>query len=254
MEARTGPAKAMAGAGRGKPGKALAAMPDTRTVAIRSLVRDPCYQVRGRLDEATVSRYASVLAEGLTMPPIKVANVNGVLIVVDGHHRIAAQERRGLGAVAAEIFTANASEAQWMAAQANMAHGLPLRKAEIRTAFHALIRARRHIPGPGKLLSYRELTVLMGGLIRHTTLRTWMMADFPHIARQMSQEDPMIASREAARDDEAGFFNAATAAIDTAAANAPAVRDPSRRGNLIEATERLLKALRSGGEFIESEF
>lgn len=254
MEARRSPSKALAGARHGTPGKALAAPLNVRTVPIRGLVRDPRYQVRGRLDDPTVSRYASVLAEGLTMPPIRVAAVNGALVVVDGHHRIAAQERRGMGTIEAEITTATASEAQWMAAQANMAHGLPLRKAEIRTAFHALIRARRHIPGPGKLMSYRELTLMMGGLIRHTTLRNWMVADFPLIARRMSLEDPMIASREAARDDEAGFFNTATAGIDAAAANAPAVRDPGRRGSLIEAAERLLAALRSGGQFIESDF
>lgn len=254
MQARKGPAKGTARARKGKLETALATPPEVRTLVIRSLVRDARYQVRARLDDATVSRYANVLAEGLTMPPIRVAVVNGALVVVDGHHRLAAQERRGLDTIEAEVITATASEAQWMAAQANMAHGLQLKKSEIRTAFRALIRARRHIPQPGKLLSYRDLTMLMGGLVRHTTLRNWMLADYPDIARLMHQEDPKVASREAERDDEADFYNAASENIVAAVANARAVRDPNRRGSLIEATERLLAALRNGEKFSLTEF
>ena len=114
-------------------------------MAISRLVRDPSYQVRQRVDEATVARYANILAEGVAMPPIRVASVNGVLVLVDGWHRVAAHDRRGLREIEAEVIKATASEAQWMAAAANLSHGLPLRRAEIRTAFQALIRARQHI-------------------------------------------------------------------------------------------------------------
>lgn len=242
------------GPGKGVPSKPLAAPPELRTLLIRELVRDPAYQVRQGLDGATIARYANVLAEGGTMPPIGVAAVNGALVVIDGWHRLAAHERRGIGQIEAEITRATASEARWMAAAANLRHGLPLRKAELRTAFRAMVHARRHIPAPGKLHSYRDLAALLGGLVRHTTISNWMAADFPKIARQMAGEDPIKGTREAVRDDEAGFYNTAQAALATAAANASGVRDPARRGQLIEDAERLLRELREGGRWEAPDF
>jgi hypothetical protein len=231
-------------------GATVGAVRGVRTVTISSLVRDPAFQVRQGVDERTASRYANVLAEGRTMPPIKVANVNGALVVVDGWHRIEAHERRGLCNIDAEVITATASEAQWMAAEANLTHGLPLRNAEIRTAFRALIHARRHIPRPGTLLSYRDLAGLLGGLKRHTTIRNWMLADFPAIACRMTEDAPVEGNREAARDEEATFANSFRASIDSAQAASGAIRNPQTRGRMIASTERLLKELLAGGRWL----
>ena len=237
-----------------------AAPPETRTVAIRDLVRDPSFQVRQGTDEGTVLRYANVLAEGLFLPPIKAAMVNGALVLVDGWHRVAAHERRGIKDIEAEVVEATAGEAQWMAAAANLAHGLPLRKAEIRTAFRAMIKAGQHIAKPitgvmlpGSLVSYRDLAKLLGGLVRHNTLIAWMGQDFPRIARRMhgSEAGEGLA---ASRDDEAVFRNTFTAAIESARANAAGVRDPTSRGGMIEAAEQLVKDLRAARAWAVAEF
>lgn len=227
---------------------------DIRTVPIRGLVRDPTFQVRDRVDGGTVAKYANVLANGGTMPPIRAALVNSALVVVDGWHRLAAHEMRGITHVEVEVVRATASEAQWMAAAANFTHGLPLRKAEIRTAFKALIRARRHIAGHHRLHSYRELAIMLGGLVRHTTVANWMKQDFPNIARKMADGDPGTASRQAERDDEQGFINTFNAALATAQANAPAVRDPCSRWAMAEAARALLRAVEEGGEVAPGEF
>ncbi len=246
---------------KGTPAAATPALPETRTVPIKSLLRDPRFQVRTRLDDVTVSRYANAIAEGCMMPPIRVAAVNSALVVVDGWHRLAAYERRGMGMVEAEIIVATEHEAQWLAAVANMAHGLPLRTAEIRTAFRAMIKARKHIVVPtvgaikrGTLQSYRELAVMLGGLVRHTTLRNWMQADFPRIARSMTNLHGDEAQRKPIRDDDGIFFNAAIAALETAGANSGGVLNAERRGTMIEATEKLLKHLRQARPFTLSEF
>ena len=172
-----------AGAVKGKPkGTSMPSAGvsfETRTVSIRDIVRDPRYQVRGRVATGVIAKYANVLANGGTMPPIRLARVAAALIVVDGWHRLAAHERQGIRSIEAEVAAATASEAQWMAAEANFTHGLPLRKAEIRTAFRAMIAARRHIAGPRQLHSYRELAGLLGGMVRHTTVANWMRRDSP---------------------------------------------------------------------------
>ena len=260
-------AKARKGAGAGPSAGPVEAAPEVRTVPIKALVRNPEFQVRQHLDDATISRYANALAEGRTMPPVKVAAVNGALIVVDGWHRLAAHERRGRAEVEAEIVEATISDAQWMAAAANLTHGLPLRKAEIRTAFRAMIKARRHYAShpanakaaegairPGTLLSYRDLAGMLAGLVRHTTLRNWMMQDFPHLARIMRDEAADLRRPGGKRDEEAVFFNTVKAALDNAKANAGGVRDPDRRGEMIEAARDLLQHLERGGSYALCEF
>ena len=236
------------------PLKGGSGAPETVTLNVRDIVRDATFQVRARLDPGVVSSYANVLANDCVMPPVRVAKVNGALILVDGWHRLAAHEIRGIRTVEAEVVNATASEAKWMAAAANLTHGLPLRKAEVRKAFQALIHARRHIAGPRQMHSYRVLAGLLGGLVRHTTVANWMRADFPAIARKMADGDPGRASREAERDEERTFLNTFNAAVDAANANAPAVRDPNRRWEMAGAVRALLKAIEEGGEMLEGDF
>jgi ParB-like chromosome segregation protein Spo0J len=76
----------------------------SEAVLISTLLRDPRFQVRKKLDAHTVSRYASAFSSGRPMPPIKVARIEGALVVVDGWHRLAALERIGRHEVEAEIM------------------------------------------------------------------------------------------------------------------------------------------------------
>jgi hypothetical protein len=239
-----------AGARKGLSNGPVAALSETRKVVISDLVRDPAFQVRAGLDEGTVIRYSNVLASDTeALPSIRVALVEGALVVVDGWHRLAAHDRRGLTHIQAEIVEVTAREAQWLAASANLTHGLPLAKAEIRTALKALIKARKHIPKPGMLLSYRDLAVLLGGVVQHTTVRNWMVKDHPKIASQMGQAGPFMAPEDAHRDDEMPFANAVHAALATASANAKGVREPGRRGDIITAVRRLLTDLQGDGKW-----
>jgi hypothetical protein len=158
------------------------------------------------MDDGVVARYANVIASGRLMPPIKVALVNGAPVVVDGWHRIAAHEWRGEKQITAHVVIATEREAQWLAAAANLSHGLPLKPREVRTAFRAFIKARQHIRQTGRLLSYRDIAEAMGGLVVHTTLRNWMKADFPRIAQKMAEGDTVRAVQDQTTDTEAGFM------------------------------------------------
>lgn len=256
-----GLSRAVGGEHRGKPAELIATPQNTSTLAITDLVRDPAYQVRAELDDATIHRYANALAADCIMPPIRVASVNGSLIVVDGWHRLAAYDLSGIWTVEAIITEATAGEALWMAAKANLTNGLPLRKAEIREAFRTLIRTRQHVAKPtqgamkpGTLLSYRDLAQLLGGLVRHTTIRGWMMKDFPRTARRMGGEDAAYWPREARRDDEKALFNAIMAAVANVVTNAGQVRDPHRRWDMIEGLQGALERVRAGGEAEPHEF
>jgi hypothetical protein len=62
----------------------------TNTVRIADLLRDHRFQVRQGLDRGTVVRYSASLAAGVEFPPVTVALVDGVPVLVDGWHRIEA--------------------------------------------------------------------------------------------------------------------------------------------------------------------
>lgn len=156
-------------------------------VSLTHLVRSSEYQVRKKLDPVAVTRYETTLKAGGTLPPVTVADVEGVLILVDGFHRVEARERLGEGRVEAEIIKTSKRDAKGMAAMANLQHGLPLKNSEIRRAFGLYIEARRHVKTRKQLKSYREIGQELGK--PHTTIRQWMQKDFPRIFKQYSGDE-----------------------------------------------------------------
>ncbi|WP_374437301.1 ParB/RepB/Spo0J family partition protein [Tabrizicola sp.] len=226
---------------------------DRQVVPIRfpiaDLHRDPRFQIRTRMEPATVDRYANALRADVELPPVRVAMVGGVPVLVDGWHRVAAHQITGASHVLAFVTEATAQEARWLAAEANLTHGLPLKKGELRSAFRAFITARRHrVParagqGPGRL-SYRDIAKALGGHVTHQTASNWMHKDFPDIAKEYGGEATPMAEAPAPEDPEEGFARTAQEAIAQALSAARGVRDPGRRGALVAAAEAALRELR----------
>lgn len=145
-------------------------------------------QVRRRLDPSAVKRYRDMTKAGSEPPPIKVGRCKGVHYLVDGWHRIEAGalvrsrdfEGETIKALVADLTEA---EVRWEAAKANMCHGVPLKASEYRGVLKAFIKAGKHRHPNGELMSYRELGAVIGK--GHTTVRTWIIKDFPRLARQL---------------------------------------------------------------------
>lgn len=152
-------------------------------LSINEIHRDPEFQIRAKTDRGTITRYVNVLKSGGEMPPVTVARVDGVFILVDGFHRMAAFEALGRSKIDAEVHETTHREALWMAGKANMKHGLPLKTPELRLVFKAYVRAGQHKAGRGKLKSYREIGEAIGK--SHSTIRNWMKQDFPRVAAAM---------------------------------------------------------------------
>ncbi len=220
-------------------------------VAIADLHRDSRFQIRHRMEPATVDRYAKALAAGRSFPPVRAALVGGVLVLVDGWHRLAAHQAIGATHVEATITEASAEEARWLAAEANLAHGLPLKTRELPDAFRAFVKAGRYraTDRPGgrpRLLSYREIAKALGP-VAHTTVRNWMQKDFPKIAKEYGGEAGLLEGPPPREDPEDHFAKAARDLIRQAVTAARGVRDPDRRGAIIGAAEEALRELRDGG-------
>ena len=150
-------------------------------------------QVRHRLDAGAVKLYRDWTAAGRVPPPIKLGRTKaGALFLVDGWHRLEAGAldiEKDFDGPMVRALVADLTEAgiRWEAARANMAHGVALKASEYREVFRAFVKAAKHRDGAGKLLSYREMSPMVGK--GHTTIRTWMQKDFPSVFAAMGGDE-----------------------------------------------------------------
>lgn len=156
---------------------------------LSAIVKAEGLQVRKRLDKAALHRYAEMTKAGRLPPPIKVAQVQGptgpVFLLVDGWHRMAAGALQTSGNdVRALVAEMTEKEAGWVAAEANMGHGVPLKPGEYREVFRAFIKAGKHRKARGEVMSYREIGAHI--LKPQTTIRNWMQRDFKALFRRMA--------------------------------------------------------------------
>jgi ParB-like chromosome segregation protein Spo0J len=110
---------------------------EIREVPLDDLVLDPNLNLRDRLDDFTVERYADSWER---LPPITVFEVDGRLLVADGFHRHAAAVMMGKRTIPAEVRAGTFTEALDFVASVNMFHGLPLTRAERRRAVEVKLK------------------------------------------------------------------------------------------------------------------
>lgn len=110
---------------------------DVRELTMDDLVLDPNLNLRDRLDDETIERYAEGWGR---MPPITVFEVEGRWLLADGFHRHAAAVTLGRRSIAAEIRPGTFADALDYASNANLSHGLPLTRSERRRAVEIKLR------------------------------------------------------------------------------------------------------------------
>jgi ParB-like nuclease domain len=213
------------------------------TVRVADLVLDDAYQVRRELDRGAIKRYADAMRAGHKFPPIKVAQVNGAPIVVDGWHRTSAARLIGRATLSATVVTADEQELAWIAAEANLTHGVPLKKGEARNLFRAYVRAGRHRKSTRRVKSSREIADELHGMKSHATILGWMKQDFPTIYRAMrrSDEEPRSDGGLPEMSPEDRRCEAVSRAMADIIANARGISSPAKRGEIIAELQMILE-------------
>ena len=170
------------------------------------------------------------------------------MVLVDGWHRLAALAALGRSEVEAEVVDASEGQALWLASAANLAHGLPLKRKELRRVFGNYVKARQHTRGT-RLKSYRDIAQELGGVVTHTTVRNWMIKDHPRIAARMggTEVDAPGGHREAPAAE--GFADTALGALQQALAAFHGISNPTARGNVIEEAEAMVASMKTGGHW-----
>lgn len=212
---------------------------------IGSIVCDERLQFRP-LERGTVKKYASAYRLEQPLPPVSVANLEGVFILTDGWHRVAALESLGEIEVDAVVQpAASVEEVRWLAARANLTHGLPLKSKEYREVFRAYIRARNHRRNDKSFKSYREIAAEIGGARGYTTIRNWMQKDFPSVFRAMRGYDEPPADGVVPQAVELPAI--AIEALKDARAAMPAVTDLVDQQVFMGVLEEIVEMARAKG-------
>ncbi|WP_162917321.1 ParB N-terminal domain-containing protein [Dongia deserti] len=211
----------------------------TETIKLSSLVINDAFQIRLKLDPATIERYRQSYKAEVPMPPIKVALVDGAPVLVDGFHRVEAMRRAGIFNTEAIVTKASRTEARWIAAEANLTHGLPLKAREVRLVFKAYVRARKHYDGKAQLKSYRAMGQELARPF--STIRNWMRQDFPKIAAQYSGEHLGHAEGGLQEQSKVSLQVIAMQHLDSALAAMRGITCPRERAPVMQRIQDLQK-------------
>jgi hypothetical protein len=208
--------------------------------------------VREELNYGVVASYVTGTIHS-KMPPIRLARVNGALMLVDGWHRFAASKRLEREHISAVVEDMTEDEARWAAAEANTTHGLRLKPAEKLEVFRRYVQTKQHLESyltggqkqrlRWRLKSYRDIARDLHGIVGKSTVQRWMERNFPKIAKQMAS------GREATTKDtvreHTHYFQKATAHLEQIVAVAPALEQEERRllaHKLNEAMSKVITA------------
>lgn len=185
---------------------------EVQAVEVSSIIRDERFQMRGEIDQRLVNKYATILRNGGSLPPITVAKIGAAYWLVDGFHRLAAEEKQHQKAKVREEWQKQGSrwkkterppmmtqavviggnitvrKALQLAALANLAHGAPLKTADLFKVFCTYVNTGMHRTRKG-CKSYRVMAVELGAQRSYETVRSWMKKEYPLIAKQMSGEE-----------------------------------------------------------------
>jgi hypothetical protein len=95
-----------------------------------------------------------------------------------------------------------------------------------------------------ELKSYRKIAAEIGGLKSYSTIRHWMKADFPKIARQYSGEETRKGKGGLPDDMKNTFEITAVKSLDEVLAYFRCNNNEASRSKIIEHTEEVLKEMK----------
>jgi ParB-like chromosome segregation protein Spo0J len=230
-------------------------------VRVSDLIRHKAFQVRDKLDSATIKRYADTIHHTGGIEPVRVARIvpeaaktrgrhrieadiaNDALVLVSGFHRVAAYLQLGQHHVPAIVRPMTIREAKGEASQSNLRHGLPLKTREMRNAFKLYVEAGHFRHADGTLKSLREIG--RDHAKSHQTITGWMKhLRLYWLLRQYERDADPIGTRSEPLEEHPlqPMASDLEQSLSTARKIAPELT-PTMRWTLAHEAEALLKTL-----------
>lgn len=211
--------------------------PESRLVRTEGIHFDKLYQARSGVQDKQVSAYATAMKNGHKFPPVRLAWIDDKksLTVIDGWHRVNAAIVAGADVIPAIVERMTFREAMGQAALANLSHGLPLKKTELRRVFKLFMKSGSNRKKNKQLMSYREISTALNGCVGHTTIANWMKKDFPRIARAMGGIEHGNSQAELPRVDvQDHYYNQAYSGLEHTRVNFKELSSPTARYELYQ--------------------
>lgn len=159
------------------------------TVPIADIVLRNDWQVRNKVQMQTVKQYAAAMRGGVEMPPIRLANVNGALMLVDGWHRLAAARSIDQDDIQATVEVMTEKEAALAAALANTTHGLTLKRNERFRVFQRYMADQHYLEKPNgqRVKSLADIVKNLNGLYSRSGVHKLIKDNYPKVAARISK-------------------------------------------------------------------
>ena len=116
--------------------------PKVQQLKVKDITLDRDMQPRLAITQEAVDEYRDRMEEGEAFPPIAVVKDGSTLYCVDGWHRVMAAKALKAKAIAAVVTVGTRMDAIWIAAQANLRHGVRRTNADKRRAVALALLAR----------------------------------------------------------------------------------------------------------------
>ncbi len=113
--------------------------PTTEDLELDRIRIDGGTQPRLAIDEQVVAEYAELYRTGVSLPPVTVFYDGATYWLADGFHRYWANQKVGIGIVAAEVRPGTQRDAVLYSVGANATHGLRRTNADRRKAVLTLL-------------------------------------------------------------------------------------------------------------------
>ena len=106
----------------------------------RRRLRQQAEAIRAEINMETVNSYAEAMTEGAKFPPVVLFGTEGKCWIGDGWHRVMAAEQIDAMDIPAELRDGGKDDALWYAMGANKAHGLPMKRGDVKRAVELAVK------------------------------------------------------------------------------------------------------------------
>lgn len=220
------------------------------TIPIKRIKRDFKYQIRMKTEASQVSQYAKMYRNGTELDPVTVLRTEkNKNILIDGWHRVAAQESIGRKTVKAVVIPGTEDEALYHAGEMNLRHGLQIKKSEIKRFFEGYMKVGKNSKDDGTLKSYREIQADLHGRVSHGTVVNWMRELYPDTAKAMGKgEDEGKAGKVRTSGSlDSGASETVIFALKSALEGFKDIKDPVEKGKIVQYVTWIQDTMNEGG-------
>lgn len=130
----------------------------TIDLPIGDISHDQRFQLREKLNDRVVREYGGKMLSGTRFKPVILVKLDGLLLMVDGFHRLGGASSVGLSTVSAQIIDpCDPCDAKILALRANRDHGLPRTNADKKNVAMSMLVDPRFSTMKG-----RDIAILAG--------------------------------------------------------------------------------------------